>query len=66
MPDAPEDVVRLAEERSAARESRDFAEADSLRDRIVEAGWTVVDAPHGYRLQPAVSERAEPVVRRRA
>jgi hypothetical protein len=66
MPDAPEDVVRLAEERSAARESRDFAEADSLRDRIVEAGWSVVDEPDGYRLQPAESERAEPVVRRRA
>jgi cysteinyl-tRNA synthetase len=66
MPDAPENVVRLAEERSAARVSRDFAAADSLRDRIVEAGWTVVDEPDGYRLEPVMSEKAEPVVRRRA
>jgi hypothetical protein len=65
MPDAPVDVVRLAEERAGARASGDFSAADTLRDRIAEAGWTVVDEPGGYRLE-AVTEEAEPLVRRRA
>jgi hypothetical protein len=65
VPDAPEDVVRLAEERAAARASRDFAAADTLRDRIAGAGWTVVDEPGDYRLERA-SEEAEPRVRGRA
>jgi glycosyltransferase involved in cell wall biosynthesis len=65
MPDAPEDVVRLAEERAAARASRDFAAADTLRDRLAEAGWTVVDEPGGYRLEHP-REEAEPRARGRA
>jgi cysteinyl-tRNA synthetase len=65
MPDAPEDIVRLAEERAAARASKDFAAADSLRDRIAEAGWTVVDEPGRYRLERPIDE-AEPHVRGRA
>ena len=65
MPDAPGDVVRLAEERAGARASGDFAAADTLRDRIADAGWTVVDEPGGYRLE-VVAEGKESVVRRRA
>lgn len=65
MPDPPADVARLAEERSGARASRDFASADTLRDRIAEAGWMVVDEPGGYRLEPVASADAEPVIRRR-
>jgi hypothetical protein len=60
MPEAPEDVIRLAAARAAARASEDFAQADTLRDRIAEAGWTVVDEPGGYRLE-AVTEETEPV-----
>ncbi len=65
MPDAPRDVVRLAQERAGARASGDYSAADALRDQIAEAGWTVVDEPDGYRLE-AVAEEAEPVVRLRA
>jgi hypothetical protein len=65
MRDAPEEVVRLAQKRAAARTSRDFAAADSLRDRITQAGWTVVDEPGSYRLEPA-GEEVEPVARLRA
>ena len=65
-PDAPEDVVRLAEDRAAARGTRDFAAADALRDRIAESGWTVVDEPGGYRLEPVATEETQPAVRRRA
>jgi GT2 family glycosyltransferase len=61
MPEAPPDVVRLAEERAAARAERDFAISDALRDRIAEAGWSVVDAPDGYRLEPVSEDGAGPV-----
>jgi cysteinyl-tRNA synthetase len=59
MPEAPGDVVRLAEERAAARSAKDFAAADALRDRIAEAGWSVVDEPDGFRLEPDSAAPAE-------
>jgi GT2 family glycosyltransferase len=40
----PEDIRRLLDERAAAREERDFARADALRDRIATLGWEVQDA----------------------
>jgi hypothetical protein len=48
----PPDVEALADERARAREARDFAAADQLRDRIAAAGWLVVDVPAGYELKP--------------
>ena len=65
MPEAPEEVVRLAEERAAARASKEFAMADTLRDRIADSGWTVVDEPGGFRLERE-SVVADPRVRGRA
>jgi len=41
--DAPAGVVTLAEARVAARDAKDFAEADRLRDAIADAGWEVRD-----------------------
>jgi hypothetical protein len=65
MPEPPADVVRMANERVAARARRDFATADAIRERIASAGWTVVDEPDGgYRLEPIVVEPA-PVRRER-
>jgi cysteinyl-tRNA synthetase len=52
-------------ERASARASRDFAAADALRDRIAASGWTVVDDPTGYRLEPAADGTVEPPTRRR-
>ena len=49
---APEEVVALAEQRQAARERRDFVEADRLRDEIGALGWEVQDVAGGYRLIP--------------
>ena len=48
----PDDVVALADERQAARERRDFAEADRLRDEIAARGWEVRDGAHGHELYP--------------
>jgi cysteinyl-tRNA synthetase len=50
--EAPPEVVELAGRRQAARETRDFAEADRLRADIEAAGWEARDDPDGYRLVP--------------
>jgi glycosyltransferase involved in cell wall biosynthesis len=47
------EVDRLLEERQAARERRDFAAADALRDQLRQAGWLVRDTPAGPELAPA-------------
>jgi cysteinyl-tRNA synthetase len=50
--EAPAEIVELAARRQAARESRDFGEADRLRDELEAAGWEARDEPDGYRLVP--------------
>ena len=50
--EAPPEVVALAEARVAARASRDFGEADRLRDEIASLGWEVRDVAGGYELYP--------------
>jgi cysteinyl-tRNA synthetase len=49
----PADIAALAQERDAARKSRDFARADALRDELLERGFTVEDTPEGPQLRPA-------------
>lgn len=50
--DAPPEVRRLIAERVAAREARDFATADRLRDQIAALGWEVQDAARGSTARP--------------
>ena len=50
--EAPEEVVVLAERRRAARDGRDFDEADRLRAEIEAAGWIVRDEAGGFQLVP--------------
>ena len=50
MEEAPGEVELLAEARRAARERRDFAESDRLRDEIAVLGWDVRDTAGGYEL----------------
>jgi cysteinyl-tRNA synthetase len=49
----PEEAVALAERRAAARERRDWGEADRLRDDLRGLGWEVRDGPEGPELVPA-------------
>jgi cysteinyl-tRNA synthetase len=49
---APPEVVALAEARQAARDAKDFAESDRLRDEIAAAGWVVRDGAGGWELVP--------------
>jgi cysteinyl-tRNA synthetase len=42
-----DDVQQLIDERTAARENRDFARADAIRDELAERGIVIEDTPHG-------------------
>jgi len=61
----PDDVQRLAAEREEARARRDFAAADALRDRILDAGYAVTDTPDGPQLGPAQAPVPAPAARMR-
>jgi GT2 family glycosyltransferase len=49
----PQAVRDLVAERQAARERRDFARADALREELRAAGWLVRDTPAGPELAEA-------------
>ncbi len=49
---APEHVRDLAAQRDQAREGRDFATADRLRQEIAALGWEVRDGAAGFELLP--------------
>lgn len=48
---APPEVEKLMNAREEARKSKMWAEADILRERIKEKGYTILDAPQGPRLE---------------
>jgi cysteinyl-tRNA synthetase len=54
LEEAPAELAELAARRREARDSKDFAEADRLRDEIAAAGWEVRDVadPPGFQLVP--------------
>lgn len=47
----PPEVLKLLEDRQAARKARDFKRSDELRDAIKAAGWTLEDTPQGAKLK---------------
>jgi cysteinyl-tRNA synthetase len=49
----PDEARELAAQRAAAREARDWADADRLRDELRAMGWEVRDGPEGPELLPA-------------
>jgi cysteinyl-tRNA synthetase len=51
--DAPPELQALLEQRKAAKQKKDWALADRLRDQIAAAGWKIVDGPTGARLEKA-------------
>jgi cysteinyl-tRNA synthetase len=46
-----EDPEELLKRREAARQAKDFAAADRLRDEITAAGYRIIDTPEGPRLE---------------
>jgi cysteinyl-tRNA synthetase len=43
----PDEIVRMVQERSEAREAKDWARADELRAAVEEAGYVVEDTDAG-------------------
>lgn len=48
----PEEVLVWAEERQQAKKDKNFELADTLREKITNAGWSVQDGPDGFELKP--------------
>lgn len=48
--DIPEEILQLAEERSKARKAKDFALADSLRDKISQLGYVIEETRQGTKI----------------
>jgi cysteinyl-tRNA synthetase len=51
--EVPADVAELARRRDEARASKDWAAADSLRDELTAAGWSVEDTAEGTQVRRA-------------
>ena len=49
----PAEVQALLDERAAARQAKNWAESDRLRDAIAALGWAVKDTKDGQRLSKA-------------
>lgn len=50
--EAPAEVVKLAAERWAAKQAKNWSDSDRLRDEIAAAGWEIKDTKEGYTLCP--------------
>lgn len=46
----PDEVTAIAEQRKIARDNKDWAQSDVLRNKLAELGWAVKDARDGYEL----------------
>lgn len=49
----PAEIREMAAQRQSARQERDFARADALRDEIAARGFRIEDSPEGPRLRRA-------------
>ncbi len=50
--DAPKEVIELAEKRLTARQNKEWAASDALRDEISALGFIIIDKKDGYELKP--------------
>lgn len=51
----PQDIIELAEKRIEAKQNKNFQEADTIRNEILQRGYVVKDTKQGYTLE--LSER---------
>jgi cysteinyl-tRNA synthetase len=48
---APEEALRLLEQRQAARQAKNWPEADRVRNELAVIGWVIQDTPQGPKLK---------------
>lgn len=46
----PQEIIEIAEERKIARDSKDWAKSDDLRNKIKNLGYEIKDTGDGYRI----------------
>jgi len=51
--DVPQEINELAKQREKARQEKNWAESDRLRDEIKEKGYVVEDSNEGFRIKKA-------------
>lgn len=51
--DIPKEIAEMAEARWQAKQAKNWGEADALRAKLTEAGWTVKDSKDGYEIMPS-------------
>ena len=49
----PDEVKALVEARTAAKKAKDFAEADRIRQQVLEMGYVIEDTPKGPKVKKA-------------
>jgi cysteinyl-tRNA synthetase len=49
--EAPQEIQDLVLQRQQARRDKDFAQADAIRDKLTQLGWTLEDTPDGPRVK---------------
>ncbi len=50
--EAPEEIKTLAQQRWEAKQSKDWATSDRLRDELSQRGWKILDHKEGFELEP--------------
>jgi cysteinyl-tRNA synthetase len=48
--DIPAEILKMAEDRWQAKKNRNFAEADELRNKLMENGYEILDSKEGYKI----------------
>ncbi len=49
----PAEIQELAQQRWDAKQAKDWAAADALRDELTAKGWTILDRKDGFEVEPA-------------
>ncbi|MDR0860585.1 MAG: hypothetical protein LBO09_06525 [Candidatus Peribacteria bacterium] len=50
--EVPAEIVDLANQRVVAKQEKNYALADQLRNQIQSAGYTIKDTPTGFEINP--------------
>ena len=51
----PNEIQQLAQNRFNAKQNKDYATADNIRDQINAAGFNIKDTPTGYELTKTIA-----------
>lgn len=49
--DLPQEVLDILEERKLARENKDFTLSDTLRDKLIDIGYKILDTKEGQKIE---------------